>query len=747
MAKKPKRASRMETVRAVTEAVRRQNVAENSARDVEAQQENVKRIRRGPEPSAVARVLNAVRGFSGILDGSPVTRSVGTPGMAPVAPGESARIPVGGKAVRAVRSGLQTEGEAPDRPRTLAERLETVSKMLSPLPPGVLERAFMHPYVPPPPSESPVYKAARTIKRDVQTVGEARRKNAQEAKRVVSNAIGAVKRGVDAVNRYAAGTNVPTVAGPAIEPGEAARLGAGVIRDTAARGFRQAGDAVREADVPGKARSFANDVVQSAKEQWADPRKAVETLGGAIANSVKTNAGLVKDATTGVVEGLNNLAEIPYNIGAGISEGLGANKLLDSLGLGRKSAAEAVDARMAERKARNAERQAAAEAEERQRIADETARENLESTRLRNEHQRITNEARQTRHDLLKGRAAAENARNEQERAALAAQAAESRKQAEQTRVGTEGLRARMRGEREGKLAQEGLSAEDIQRRIGAIRQAYGRDISDEQWQTATGFSRDAGAIEAMGRADRKRYAQALDRISGQLERRREAADRRLAFEQRKREAQNRQRQIMEQRGHWSNGGYQSANKPIFAPNGMTAAQVDFSNRLKAQRIARETNATTRGQRAAYGRMLNDGTVTSMNIASFRGMGMQGDRLNQAIGATTGGQAYLNMRDAIAFQRDYMLKEAEMRGRRSAAAMGALGSNALSGGNPNNPGTQAAVDNVVNGTPPPTQVQTQAPQQREPGFNVQQQPQQENQELSSGEVADNWKREHGMTVA
>ena len=176
----------------------------------------------------------------------------------------------------------------------------------------------------------------------------------------------------------------------------------------------------------------------------------------------------------------------------------------------------------------------------------------------------------------------------------------------------------------------------------------------------------------------------------------------------------------------------------------MTAAQVDFSNRLKAQRIARETNNTTRGQRAAYGRMLDDGTVTSMNIASFQGMGMQGPQLNRAIAATTGGQAYLNMRDAIAFQRDYMMKEAEMRGRRSAAAMGALGTNALSGGSPNDPGTQAAVDTVVNGTPPPTPVQAQTTQQRSPGFGVQQQ--QPQQELSSGEMADNWKQEHGLTV-
>ena len=726
MAKKPKRSSRMETVRAVTEAVRRQNVAENAARDVKAQQENVKRIRRGPKPSAIDHVLQAVRGA--VQTGGSVVAPFSMEGAYADAAGMTPYIPAEPR---------------PTYPERNAENAKARGMRLNTRTGNTSGRVDRTPFD----IRDDVESAARAVKRDVQTVGEARMKNARDVKSRISGAGKKIKRVVDAVNRYAAGTNVPTVAGPAIEPGEAARLGAGVIRDTVARGFRQAGDAVREADVPGKARSFANDVVQSAKEQWADPRKAGETFGRAVASGVKTSAGLVKDATTGVVSGLNNLAEIPYNIGAGISEGLGANKLLDSLGLGRKSAAEAVDARMAERKARNAERQAAAEAEERQRIADETARENLESARLRNEHQRITNEARQTRHDLLKGRAAAENARNEQERAALAAQAAESRKQAEQTRVETEGLRARMRGEREGKLAQEGLSAEDIQRRIGAIRQAYGRDISDEQWQTATGFSRDAGAIEAMGRADRKRYAQALDRISGQLERRREAADRRLAFQQRKWEAQNRQRQIMEQRGHWSNGGYQSANKPIFAPNGMTAAQVDFSNRLKAQRMAREMSPTTRGQRAAYGRMLNDGTVTSMNIASFRGMGMDGDRLNQAIGATTGGQAYLNMRDAIAFQRDYMLKEAEMRGRRSAAAMGALGANALSGGNPNNPGTQAAVDNVVNGTPPPTQVQTQAPQQREPGFNVQQQPQQENQELSSGEVADNWKREHGMTVA
>lgn len=279
---------------------------------------------------------------------------------------------------------------------------------------------------------------------------------------------------------------------------------------------------------------------------------------------------------------------------------------------------------------------------------------------------------------------------------------------------------ANYRANMEALHAKKGLSAQDIQSRMANIRRAYGKDISDDQWRSATGFDPNAD-IGAMGRADRQRYIQALDNLAGRVDRYNQGQ----AALQRRQQAQAYQRQIMEQRGHWSNGGYQSVNRPVFAPNGMTAAQVDFSNRLKAQRMAREMSPTTRGQRAAYGRMLNDGTVTSMNIASFQGMGMQGDRLNQAIGATTGGQAYLDMRDAIAFQRDYMMKEAEMRGRRSAAAMGALATNSLSGGSPNDPGTQAAVDTVVNGTPPPTPVQAQA------------QPQQAQQLPSGFKVADN----------
>lgn len=263
---------------------------------------------------------------------------------------------------------------------------------------------------------------------------------------------------------------------------------------------------------------------------------------------------------------------------------------------------------------------------------------------------------------------------------------------------------ANYRANMEALHAKKGLSVQDIQSRMANIRRAYGKDISDDQWRSATGFDPNAD-IGAMGRADRQRLAQSLDNLAGRVDRYNQGQ----ARQKRIQDARAYQRQIMEQRGHWSNGGFQSANRPIFTPNGMTAAQVDFSNRLKAQRMAREMSPTTRGQRAAYGQMVNNGMLTGMNIASFQGMGMQGPQLNRAIGATTGGQAYLDMRDTIAFLRDYMMKEAEMRGRRSAASMGALGDNALSGGNPNDPATQAAVDNVVNGTPPPTPVQTQQP--------------------------------------
>lgn len=289
-------------------------------------------------------------------------------------------------------------------------------------------------------------------------------------------------------------------------------------------------------------------------------------------------------------------------------------------------------------------------------------------------------------------------------RAQLDAKTALKRKETERTRLETEQMRANTRANTEARYAKKGLSAQDIQSRMANIRRAYGKDISDDQWRSATGFDPNAD-IGAMGRADRQRLAQSLDNLAGRVDRYNQGQ----ARQKRIQDARAYQRQIMEQRGHWSNGGFQSANRPIFTPNGMTAAQVDFSNRLKAQRMAREMSPTTRGQRAAYGQMVNNGMLTEMNIASFQGMGMQGPRLNRAIGATTGGQAYLDMRDAIAVLRDYMMKEAEMRGRRSAASMGALGANALSGGNPNNPGTQAAVDNVVNGTPPPTPVQT-APQ-------------------------------------
>lgn len=311
-----------------------------------------------------------------------------------------------------------------------------------------------------------------------------------------------------------------------------------------------------------------------------------------------------------------------------------------------------------------------------------------------------TEEERAQEREDAKGRLAESMYR----RAQLDARTALKRKETERTRLETEQMRANTRANTEARYAKKGLSAQDIQSRMANIRRAYGKDISDDQWRSATGFDPNAD-IGAMGRADRQRLAQSLDNLAGRVDRHSQGQ----ARQKRIQDARAYQRQIMEQRGHWSNGGYQSANKPIFTPNGMTAAQVDFSNRLKAQRMAREMSPTTRGQRAAYGQMVNNGMLTGMNIASFQGMGMQGPQLNRAIGATTGGQAYLDMRDAIAFQRDYMMKEAEMRGRRSAAAMGALATNSLSGGSPNDPGTQAAVDNVVNGTPPPTPVQTQQP--------------------------------------
>ncbi len=311
-----------------------------------------------------------------------------------------------------------------------------------------------------------------------------------------------------------------------------------------------------------------------------------------------------------------------------------------------------------------------------------------------------TEEERAQEREDAKGRPAESMYR----RAQLDARTALKRKETERTRLETEQMRANTRANTEARYAKKGLSAQDIQSRMANIQRAYGKDISDDQWRSATGFDPNAD-IGAMGRADRQRLAQSLDNLAGRVDRYNQGQ----ARQKRIQDARAYQRQIMEQRGHWSNGGWQSANRPIFAPNGMTAAQVDFSNRLKAQRMAREMSPTTRGQRAIYGQMVNNGMLTGMNIASFQGMGMQGDRLNQAIGATTGGQSYLDMRDTIAFQRDYMMKEAEMRGKRSAAAMGALGTNALTGGNPNDPATQAAVDNVANGTPPPTPVQAQQP--------------------------------------
>ena len=325
-----------------------------------------------------------------------------------------------------------------------------------------------------------------------------------------------------------------------------------------------------------------------------------------------------------------------------------------------------------------------------------------------------TEEERSQEREDAKGRLAESMYR----RAQLDARTALKRKETERTRLETEQMRANARANTEARYAKKGLSAQDIQSRMANIRRAYGKDISDDQWRSATGFDPNAD-IGAMGRADRQRLAQSLDNLAGRVDRYNQGQ----ARQKRIQDARAYQRQIMEDRGYWSKGGgFRSNNGPVFAPNGMTAAQVDFSNRLKAQRMAREMSPTTRGQRAAYGQMLNDGTVTSMNIASFQGMGMQGDRLNQAIGATTGGQAYLNMRDAIEFQRNMMMHEAKMRGQRSAAAMGALGANALTGGSPNDPATQAAVDNVANGTPPPTPVQTQqaAAQtaQAQRGFNI-----------------------------
>ena len=281
-------------------------------------------------------------------------------------------------------------------------------------------------------------------------------------------------------------------------------------------------------------------------------------------------------------------------------------------------------------------------------------------------------------------------------------------------------MEADRRARNELRFAERGLSAQDIRSRMADIQRAYGKEISNDQWQSALGVDPN-GDVYGLRLADRKQLMGRLDDLAGRVDRYNQGQ----ARQKRIQDARAYQRQIMEQRGHWSNGGFQSANRPVFAPNGMTAAQVDFSNRLKAQRMAREMGRNTADQRAIYGQMVNNGMLTSMNIASFQGMGMQGPQLNRAIAATTGGQAYLNMRDAIAFQRDYMMKEAEMRGRRSAAAMGALATNSLSGGNPNNPGTQAAVDNVVNGTPPPTPVQTQA------------QPKQAQQLPSGFKVADN----------
>lgn len=579
-----------------------------------------------------------------------------------------------------------------------------------------------------------IESAARTVKRDVQTVGEARRKNAQDAKRKVANA---GKKGKEYAKALGKGLawSVQKGVEQAQEDYDAVRTALGQNeavnnilygandREPTRQQVAPNADSVYQYGArAGGNKDFANDVGQSAKSQYGhtwelikDPNRAGRELGEAIGTGIRTAAPYVKDTAVGLGTGLKNVATIPYDVGAGLSEGLGfdekaADTVLSWFGKDRKSVAEQKQREFEDRRRYNAMLQRQAEREENIRLQNEQMKQQAEERRLRigemqqrfDENQRKS-EAAQRSHDEM-GRQYAERAEQHKNRM-------------QELELKRQNMAAENRANREAMYGKRGLSAQDIQSRMANIQRAYGKDISDEQWQSATGFARDTD-LGGLGTSDRQRYIQALDNLAGRVDRYNQGQ----ARQKRIQDALAYQRQIMEQRGHWSNGGYQSANKPIFAPNGMTAAQVDFSNRLKAQRMAREMSPTTRGQRAAYGRMLNDGTVRRMNIASFIGSGMDGDRLNRAIAATTGGQAYLNMRDEIAFLRDYMLKEAEMRGRRSAAAMGALGTNSLTGGNPNDPATQAAVDNVVNGTPPPTPVQTQqaAPAQTAPaprGFN------------------------------
>lgn len=712
MAKEPKRVSRMEAVAAINEAIRRQNIARNAALDVKAQRENVSRIRRGPSPSAVDRVLQAVRGFGSVLERAPATRSVGTPGMAPVATGEVGQLAsaIGGNGRGAVQTGgsvvapFSMEGAyadaagmtpyipaepRPTYPERNAENAKARGMRLNTRTGNTSGRVGRTPFD----VRDDVAGAARSVKRKIANAGN-------RAKQLV-------RQVAESANRQAESSSspAPTVPGPAIPQNEAVRLGAEL-----SGGLKDAG------------RFFVNDVGQSVKSQYGhtwelikDPNQAGRELGEAIGTGVRTAAPFVRDTAVGVGTGLKNVATIPYDVGAGLSEGLGfdeeaADSVLEWFGAGRKSAA-------AKKQAEFADRRRAAEARQRQYERDENRRLLNEQLTLQNEQRRQNLAEQQLRF-----------ADNQRKSEALQRQHDEQGREYEERRLAFEGRmkqrelanatrEANYRANMEALHAKKGLSVQDIQSRMANIRRAYGKDISDDQWQSATGFDPNAD-IGAMGRADRQRYIQALDNLAGRVDRYNQGQ----ARQKRIQDARAYQRQIMEQRGHWSNGGFQSANRPIFTPNGMTAAQVDFSNRLKAQRMAREMSPTTAGQRAAYGQMVNNGMLTGMNIASFQGMGMQGDRLNQAIGATTGGQAYLDMRDAIAFQRDYMMKEAEMRGRRSAAAMGALGTNSLTGGNPNDPATQAAVDNVVNGTPPPTPVQTQqaAPAQTAPaprGFN------------------------------
>lgn len=621
-----------------------------------------------------------------------------------------------------------------------------------------------------------IESAARTVKRDVQTVGEARRKNAQDAKRKVANAgkkvkenakaLGkglawSVQKGVEqaqehyeaartalgqneAVNNILYGAKGVPISREIVEGAKAVGGGVGDIGGAVADSWRGPINAAKDAGKwtannvqfkpgtptvagPGQmpmtlqetgaairpvvngAKDFANDVAQSAKSLYGhtwelikDPNQAGRELGEAIGTGIRTAAPYVKDTAVGLGTGLKNVATIPYDVGAGLSEGLGfdekaADTVLSWFGKDRKSVAEQKQREFEDRRRYNAMLQRQAEREENVRLQNEQMKQQAEERRLRIGEM-------QQRFDENKRKSEALQRQHDEQGRQYAERAEQHKNRMKELALDRRDMEADRRARNELRFAERGLSAQDIRSRMADIQRAYGKEISNDQWQSALGVDPN-GDVYGLRLADRKQLMSRLDDLSGRVDRYNQGQ----ARQKRIQDARAYQRQIMEQRGHWSNGGFQSANRPIFTPNGMTAAQVDFSNRLKAQRMAREMSPTTRGQRAAYGQMVNNGMLTEMNIASFQGMGMQGPRLNRAIGATTGGQAYLDMRDAIAVLRDYMMKEAEMRGRRSAASMGALGANALSGGNPNNPGTQAAVDNVVNGTPPPTPVQT-APQ-------------------------------------